>query len=44
MKMLGFSYITQESFNRYMVECEFKKGRQCLVAELRFNRYMVECE
>ena len=32
------------SFNRYMVECEFKKEVTKVSEEKSFNRYMVECE
>ena len=44
MKMLGCSYTMQESFNRYMVECEYPTYRLIVFAKNRFNRYMVECE
>ena len=32
------------SFNRYMVECEYKLLAREDVKEYSFNRYMVECE
>ena len=32
------------SFNRYMVECEFKNPRLASITGTGFNRYMVECE
>ncbi|SCI30874.1 Uncharacterised protein [uncultured Coprococcus sp.] len=31
-------------FNRYMVECEYRKNQQTIYHFYRFNRYMVECE
>ena len=36
--------IADGSFNRYMVECEYKLGAGVDAVELSFNRYMVECE
>ena len=33
-----------ESFNRYMVECELGRFSIEVPADIRFNRYMVECE
>ena len=38
---LGTSY---DSFNRYMVECEFCICIYVMQDECSFNRYMVECE
>ena len=32
------------SFNRYMVECEYKGAVVLQIASISFNRYMVECE
>ncbi len=34
----------EESFNRYMVECEYADGNAHKSGTTRFNRYMVECE
>ena len=37
-------FLSRCSFNRYMVECEFKLPPIKLVTHCGFNRYMVECE
>ena len=33
-----------DSFNRYMVECEYATNKLGIGANACFNRYMVECE
>ena len=35
---------TKDSFNRYMVECEFLRSSSDITYLISFNRYMVECE
>ena len=37
-------YIANTSFNRYMVECEFRCVDYRIRSHRSFNRYMVECE
>ena len=32
------------SFNRYMVECEFRRTQLFIARGVSFNRYMVKCE
>ena len=36
--------ISSQSFNRYMVECEYVDGNTNKGGVAGFNRYMVECE
>ena len=40
----AFLYFKEESFNRYMVECEFTYRITTTKIQNSFNRYMVECE
>ena len=42
--MLGMLEVVNDSFNRYMVECESVYWSRVLVTITCFNRYMVECE
>ena len=36
--------ISENGFNRYMVECEYIEKPRCQDRFYSFNRYMVECE